>query len=111
LGRETFDLYQSYGFPLELTQEIAKEKGLSVDVSGFQELLKEHQNISRQGAEKKFGGHGMKLEDSRASDEGVLDRKVRLHTATHLLQAALRKVLGDKVQQMGSDINDETLAF
>lgn len=110
-GKETFDLYQSYGFPLELTREIAKENGFSVDVNGFQKFLKEHQDISRKGAEKKFGGHGMKLENSQETDKGVLNKKVRLHTATHLLQAALRKVLGEEVHQMGSDINDERLRF
>jgi len=100
-GEDAFRLYDTYGFPLELTLELAKERNKDVDINGFNQCFKEHQDKSRTGAAGKFKG-GLAAKDKNS---------IRLHTATHLLNAGLRQVLGDCVYQRGSHINSERLRF
>ncbi len=108
-----FDLYQSHGFPFELTEEIARERGQNVEYGEFRKEFEIHQEKSRAGLEKKFGGHGLLLDtgELKASNEVELVKVTRLHTATHMLQAGLRKILGSEVHQAGSDITADRLRF
>ena len=100
-GVTAFHLFDTYGFPLELTEELAKEKGLKVDVEGYHAKFKEHQELSRTASQGKFKG-GL---------AGNSEIETRYHTATHLLNAALKQVIGPDVHQKGSNITDERMRF
>jgi len=100
-GKEAFLLFQSYGFPIEMTKELANEKGIKLDIEQYNKEFKKHQKLSRTAAAGKF--------KSGLADDSESTRK--LHTATHLLNEALRRILGNSVQQKGSNINPERLRF
>ncbi len=100
-GIEAFNLYQTYGFPIELTLEICKEWNIEVDVDGFNEHMRKHQEISKAGSEQKFKG-GL---------AGTGEIEIRYHTATHLLLGALRQLLDKDIYQKGSNITAERMRF
>ena len=108
-GNDAFYLYESYGFPMELTRELAKEKGFNIDESGWKTAFEKHQELSRAGIDKKFGGHGIET----VQNEEDKKRMTRLHTALHLLHQAIHDVIGGEaeVKQMGSDITPERGRF
>ena len=100
-GKIAFHLYESYGIPLEMVQEIAQERGQKVEKGVFEDEFKKHQALSRKGGQEKFKG-------------GLADQSetvIKYHTAAHLLQAALRKVLGEHIYQIGSNITDQRARF
>lgn len=100
-GKDAFDLFQSYGFPIEITVELAREKNYKVDTAGFEKEYKKHQDISRLGAEQKFkGGLGDQSEQT-----------IKYHTAAHLMLEALRRILGPHVSQRGANITQERIRF
>ena len=100
-GKMVFRLYDTYGFPPEVTEELATENGMKIDKEEFEKLFKEHQEKSRAGSEQKFKG-GL-------ASTGEMETKY--HTATHLLNAALKQVLGAHVHQRGSNITAERMRF
>ena len=100
-GKSAFRLYDTFGFPVEFTQELAAEQGFSVDMDGYHEAFKKHQEKSHAGAEQRFKG-GL-------ADTG--EQTARLHTATHLMLAGLKKILDPNISQKGSNITAERLRF
>ena len=100
-GKDAFNFYQTYGFPIEMTEELAKEKGIEVDVEEFEKELEKHQELSRTASAGMFKGDW----------QMQFGETTKFHTAAHLMLAGLRKVLGEDVYQKGSNITAERLRF
>ncbi len=99
-GEKAFNLYQSYGFPIEITEEMAKEAGIKIDEKEFEKAFNQHQEISRAG-----------VSGFKSGLVGETEITTRMHTANHLLLKALQEVLGPDVHQRGSNINEERIRF
>ncbi len=100
-GKELFTLYETYGFPPEVTKDLAEEQGIAIEAAEFDKLFKEHQEKSKQGSEQKFKG-GL---------SGTGEQEIKYHTATHLLNAALKVVINKDIHQKGSNITPERMRF
>jgi len=112
-AQSAFKLYESFGLPYEVIKDLGGQKAAKLRQKDFDKEFIKHQEISRAGQEKKFGGHGLLLDtgELKAGSEEEIKQVTRLHTATHLLQQALRDVLGDEVKQLGSDITTKRTRF
>ncbi|OGM97726.1 MAG: hypothetical protein A2735_01140 [Candidatus Yanofskybacteria bacterium RIFCSPHIGHO2_01_FULL_41_21] len=110
-GASAFKLFESFGLPFEIIKEVGGDKVKTLSREEFEAERKRHQEISRAGVEKKFGGHGIKEGDLTAENAEEMKKVTRLHTATHIIVASLQKVLGQKLPQAGADITVERLRF